>query len=131
MENEYYLVIENIFNKKFRITDKKEDFENEYYDVYIKFILIEDDKVKITENITQNPNVSFYMKFTIGTIINMLNYILQINQIFKLKRKIDKTGNVIYQLRHNRLLEYEYKDKWYDLPTIEDFMKKFNYGKNY
>ena len=121
---EYYLVIINGLKKQFTICENKEEFINEYYEVYLKFKFVNVNQVEITSNLYQNENLSFALRMLLEVAKNMLSFIIKKHQIFKLKRAINFEEDYKYQIRHNRVISYLYKDEWFDFPNIDSIIKK-------
>lgn len=124
MEKEYFLVITNGLRKEFVICENKDDFDKEYYEIYFRFKFNNESQVELTSSLHQNENLSFSLRVLLELAKNMLSFIIKKHQVFKLKRTIDFEKDLKYQLKHNRVISYLYKEEWYDFPDLDSIIKK-------
>ena len=125
MEQEYYLVIINVLKKKFIICKKKNDFKNEEYEIYLKFIFTELDKCQITSSIHQHPNLTFGTKLMLEFFKNIFFNIIKKEQIFKLKNNINFQEDLYLQLKNNKIISYLENDEWIDIPKVDSILSKY------
>lgn len=125
MDKEYYLVITNILKKQFIICENKNDFKNDEYEIYLKFIFTESDNVKIISSIHQHFNLPFGIKLIIEFIKNIFSNIFKKEQVFKLKQNINFKEDLFLQLKHNKIISYLDNDKWIDVPKVDSVLSKY------
>jgi hypothetical protein len=125
MDQEYYLVIINVLKKQFIICEQKDDFKNEEYEIYLKFIFTELDECKITSSIHQNSNLTFGIKIMLEFIKNIFSNIIKKNQVFKFKKNIKFQEDLVSQLKHNKIISYLHNDEWLDIPNFDSVLNKY------
>ena len=125
MDQEYYLVIINVLKKKFIICKKKDDFNNEEYEIYLKFIFTELNKCQITSSIHQHPNLTFGTKLMLEFFKNIFSNIIKKEQVFKFKKNINFQEDLYLQLKQNKIISYLYNNEWVDVPNIDSVLNKY------
>jgi hypothetical protein len=125
MDKEYYLVITNILKKQFIICEAKDDFKNDEYEIYLKFMFTESDNVKIISSIHQYINLPFGIKLMLEFVKNIFSNIIKKEQVFKLKKNINFQEDLYLQLKQNKIISYLDNDEWVDFPKVDSVLSKY------